>query len=349
MWKIISYSDKYLTEMLQMTKEYYGEENDISNEDFVRHEYFSNPMGSAYIKLAYDTENSKMAGQYIVLPRDYSVNGKKCKGVLSLNTLTRTEYRGQKVFTKLAEAVYSDCKSEKVDFCYGVPNPNSFPGFIKKLSFLKIGEIPLYLKIQSPIRILMDKMHVPYKHSDYMEEDTFYNNSVQISEVTKSNVGCLEKFWDNVRKKYCVIGSRDVRYLTWRYLELPRREYKIFVAKKNEEVCGYIIGRITEVAGMRCGMIVDYLFLKGEVRIGELLLDRICKCFKKTKIGLVGCLMRSNTEEGKILRKRGFFNCPHKLLPQPFPIIYRSFDGMEDCKIKNFDDWFFTMGDYDVI
>ena len=57
MWKSIEYSKEKLNEIIEMTVEYYGEDNDISQKAFLEHEYFENGAGEAFIKLAYDEEN----------------------------------------------------------------------------------------------------------------------------------------------------------------------------------------------------------------------------------------------------------------------------------------------------
>ena len=54
MWNAIEYDNCYLGEMLQMTVEQYGSENDIADQNFLMHEYFENPAGDAVISLAYD-------------------------------------------------------------------------------------------------------------------------------------------------------------------------------------------------------------------------------------------------------------------------------------------------------
>lgn len=352
MWEIIDYSEEHFKEMIEMTTAYYGKENDISNEDFIRHEYFKNPAGEPYVKFAYDFENGRMAGQYIVLPRIYSINNNLYPSVLSLNTLTREEYRGQKVFTKLAEAAYDDCKNKGVKFCFGAPNPNSFPGFIKKLSFTSLGEMPLYLKIANPFHIVFDRLHINYKHLDQLNVDMALKESKKIIEITKENVYLMDNFWQAIKEKYSVIGVRDAKYFLWRYINLPRRDYVIMMAIKNNKPVGYIVGRITDVAEMRCGMIVDFLFKSGEKQSGQDLLNAMSQCFKKANIGLLGSLMHMHTEEGQLLRKNGFFVCPKKLLPQPFPIIFTQFNPLveeDNLTVNDFQKWFFTMGDYDVI
>lgn len=99
MWKSIEYSKEKLNEIIEMTVEYYGEDNDISQKAFLEHEYFENGAGKAFIKLAYDEENQKLAGQYIVIPMKMKIMSTEYPVILSLNTLTREAYRGQKIFT----------------------------------------------------------------------------------------------------------------------------------------------------------------------------------------------------------------------------------------------------------
>ncbi len=358
MWEIIDYHQEHFHEMLEMTIENYGVSNHISDKDFIEYEYFSNPEGNAFIKLAYDREQQRLAGQYIVIPRRFFVDGRLMASVLSLNTLTRAEYRGQQVFTRLAEAVYEECRKQNKYFCYGAPNQNSFHGFIKKLAFDNIGKVPLYLKILNPYRLICDKIHIPYKHTSseikYSDRKAEHNQKedLQIVEVTDKNIYLFDLFWERIRYKYSVIGVRDAEYIKWRYLHMPLREYTLYMAVQNQKPLGYIIGRISEVAGMRCGMLVDFLVVKGKHTAANMLLDKIISDFKKHRIGLLGCLMKEESEEAGYLNKKGFFVCPQKLLPQPFPIILRQFGHLNENSNKalnNFSHWFFTMGDYDVI
>lgn len=357
MWEIIDYKQEYMPEMLEMTVENYGTKNDISNSAFIEHEYFSNPDGNAVVKLAYDYENNRLAGQYIVIPRTFSVDGETVGCVLSLNTLTRNEYRGQQVFTKLAEAVYEECKNQKKYFCYGVPNQNSFPGFIKKLGFCNLGSIPLYLRILNPFWLFCDKKHIPYRYPISVRKRAQRSRiknfaGIKAVKITDKNIRMFDVFWKKARRKYPVVGVRDAEYMKWRYLHMPLREYGIYMAVQGHSPCGYVVSRVSEVAGMRCGMIVDFFIEKQKSSAAALLLDKVIGEFKQQRAGLVGCLMRTECEEAKYLRKKGFFVCPEKLLPQPFPIILRQFCGLpgkEQNGLKDFSRWFFTMGDYDVI
>lgn len=359
MWNVSDYKDEYLEEMIEMTSEYYGEENDISDVMFIKHEYFSNPAGRSYIKLALDEENNMLAGQYIVISRDFVVLGKRRKSVLSLNTLTRTDYQGQGIFTTLAEEVYKECKKEKKYFCYGAPNQNSFPGFLNKLRFRNMGEIPLYLKLIKPSQLVYEKTNMKFlkflaRIFDFLGKERKEKTSQDytFNEITEDNLEFVDAFWDSIKNKYPVMGERNSHYILWRYLKMPKRQYKLIAALKNDVLCGYIIGRIAEVNGMNCGMIVDFLFDKGEIDCGNALIDQMKQYFDEKQVGLWGCLMNPVTEEAMCLKRADFFKCPRFLEPQPFPIIYRQFNSLEEEEQRvtdKFENWFFTMGDYDVM
>lgn len=59
------------------------------------------------------------------------VGNNKIKCAHSLNTLTGKQYRGQGIFTGLAEENYKTAYKDGIAFIYATPNPNSYPGFIK--------------------------------------------------------------------------------------------------------------------------------------------------------------------------------------------------------------------------
>lgn len=355
MWKTIEYTDDRMPEMLNMTIEYYGEDNDISKREFIEHEYFGNPTGRAAIKLAYDEEKQMLAGQYIVIPMRIKIGDKVYPVILSLNTLTREAYRGQKIFITLAKEVYRECTAEGYKFCYGAPNPNSHPGFLKKLGFRDTGVMPLFLKIIRPSQLVQDKLQLTAlellsRPFNLLLHPYTKATETRIIPITKDNIFLIDQFWNDNKYKYEVIGVRDSDYISWRYLNMPCREYIIYTACDGENVAGYVIGRITEVAGMRCGMVVDFMVAKGMQDAALSLLKCMEQYFFSMNVGLMGCLMQKHFEEAAYLRELGFFACPKFLEPQPFPIIYREFHEFPgNEKMNDFSNWFFTMGDYDVI
>jgi GNAT superfamily N-acetyltransferase len=115
------------------------EKPDLFTSEFIKWQYADNPAGCivGFNALAGDV----IAAHYVAQPFYATLNGQKCKGLLSLNTATDINHRGKGLFTKLAEQTYSAAASEGYDFVIGVANQNSVHGFIKKLGFQLVGQL----------------------------------------------------------------------------------------------------------------------------------------------------------------------------------------------------------------
>jgi len=367
MWKAFKYQPENLDETIEMTHEYYGD-SWISDSGYLKWQYEANPAGPAIIRLARDVESDQLAGQYVVIPMRFKGYGELINGTLSLNTLTRQIYGGQGIFTGLAKAVYEDCSEQGALFCYGFPNPNSYPGFTKKLGFTDLGSVPLLLRplntkalVRKKLGALLASLSLPF-HFFYKVKDPL-DDRYEVHPLTTSNLSEMNAFWAKVQDKYPIMGIRDADYLRWRYFDIPLRDYQVYgVRQRNcSELLGYIVGRCTEIADMSSGMIVDFLVDAKHPAAGNYLVNTLLRFFVDGNMDLAGSLMMSHTEEARILKANGFFTCPKFLEPQPFPVVYRRVGPLKKVTVNegktemnndpflNINQWFLTMGDYDVI
>ena len=94
---------------------------EVSDPGYLEWEYLQNPDGRALISTG--EIDGKVVSQYIVLPRVFSVDGKKVNGSLSVNTITSPEYRGKGFFEKLANYTFNRCSEQEILFTIGFPNP----------------------------------------------------------------------------------------------------------------------------------------------------------------------------------------------------------------------------------
>ena len=83
MWEPRTYDSSRFDDMIDMSLEYFGPDNDVCNVDFAKHQYFRNPSGDALIELAVDPENEVLAGQYVVQPQRFRCFGKETPCVSS--------------------------------------------------------------------------------------------------------------------------------------------------------------------------------------------------------------------------------------------------------------------------
>lgn len=354
MWEARTYDPSRFNDMIEMSLEYFGPENDVCNVDFAKHQYFRNPSGDALIELAVDPESDVLAGQYVVQPQRFRSFGQNISCVLSFNTLTRESYRGQKIFIKLAERTFCRATNEGYAFVYGCPNQNSYPGFMKKLSFKDIHHFPLYARPLNLNHMVKERTTSGVLAAVAAPFQMFFPNSsidsAGIEILTEKNVARMDGFWEKIKDKYPIMGVRDAEYIHYRYLNVPRRVYYPYVAIKDGEIVAFAVGRIREVAGFETGMIADFLFVPGHEEQAKKVIKVLVKRMKDEGASLAGCIILSHTEEVKVLKKCGFYHVPDKLLPQPTPLIFRLLNkiGDED-KLSNINNWFFTTGDYDVV
>tara|TARA_B100000683_G_scaffold205990_1_gene199739 strand:+ start:63 stop:983 length:921 start_codon:yes stop_codon:yes gene_type:complete len=80
--------------------------------------------------IAYDLNNLP-AAFYGIFPCVYNLNGKKCLGAQSGDTMTHPNHRKKGLFYELAKRTYNQAKDLGVNYIYGVPNGNSYHGFKK--------------------------------------------------------------------------------------------------------------------------------------------------------------------------------------------------------------------------
>lgn len=367
MWKTVKYLPENLAETINLTKEYYGD-SWISDLDFLHWQYEANPAGPAIMQLARDMETNQLAGQYVVIPMRFKVNGQTVSGTLSLNTLTRQAYTGQGIFTGLAKTVYQDCTNLGMEFCYGFPNPNSYPGFTRKLGFTDLGSVPLLIRPLNPKALVKEKfgplftpLALPFQPL-FKVKDRPVDNSYEVYPLTTLNLSEMAVFWSKIQDKYPIMGIRDAAYLRWRYFDIPLRDYQVYGVRlrqsNSSELLGYIVGRCTEAVGITSGMIVDFLVDPSHSAAGNCLINALLHFFIQNDMSLAGSLMLPHTEESRLLKAEGFITCPKALEPQPFPVIYRRFkplkgypkEGEKDSDpLLQLKHWFLTMGDYDVI
>ena len=69
----------------------------------------------------------------------------------------------------------------------------------------------------------------------------------------------LDELWERACLDYEIIPKRSSDYLNWRYLDHPDNNYFNFVAKRDGQVCGYLVLHAVKLKSGEGGRIVDIL------------------------------------------------------------------------------------------
>ena len=93
--------------------------------------------------LAYDRAGTA-AAYYGIFPMRVRLGDRDLLAGQSGDTMTHPDHRGRGLFTKLGRATYDDARGSGIDFVFGFPNSNSYPGFVKHLGWTHVRTMRSY-------------------------------------------------------------------------------------------------------------------------------------------------------------------------------------------------------------
>lgn len=348
-WKSKSYSPQYKKGVLDLFKKYYLG-NVISSNSFFNWVYIKNPAGRAVIRVAVSDEN-KVVGFYGVIPQKFVVGNKEVLGSVSLNTLVDVDYRRLGVFVKLAKDCYRDCRERNILFTLGFPNPFSYHGFVKKLGFFDLMEVPLLIRPYRVSRLISFGLKRRFLEKWLKPLDCLLvkKDTKVRGKIVRLTDDSLNRLWKDSKKNYRYLTARNKTFIDWR-LAWPQRKYIYLAHKVKGELLGYMVLGFLKTDGLNNALLVDFV-LKSDKRREEVvkdLLNRVDQICQNREIDQLGCLMVKNSMEYNVLKEKGFFVCPSFLKPQPMRAVIKWHKGKIDKDFLNEKKWFLTMIDYDV-
>lgn len=322
-------------------------------------QYRRNPAGQALIKLALEADTGRVNGQYVVLPWDVSINGKRVPFGLSTNTLIAQDFRGLGLIFVLSRDSYRQCADRGIHYLIGYPNPNFHAVSIRFLKNRDIGEIPLLirvLRLSSTVRkrFPVERLRPILAPLAAVGNFVFSMRGPRhpaAAEVRQFDAS-YDEFNDQLARRFPIMVSRHAEFLNWRFIQAPLG-YTILEVREAGRVQGYVVYRVMDYAGMKCGMVVDFLVRGDEssARVGGILLRSALADLMERGCDIAGSLCRRGGVEYGLLRKHWFIDCPLKFKPQPFAFIGYKMETDFEPERNPLDEknWLVTMGDYDAV
>ena len=108
---------------------------------FIRTKYDTSVFGLRDVGMLAKSEEGENAAYYGVFPITLSIGSDDYLIAQSGDTMTAPAHRKQGLFVRLAEETYALCRKLGIQFVFGFPNENSFPGFKRNLNWVFHGRM----------------------------------------------------------------------------------------------------------------------------------------------------------------------------------------------------------------
>lgn len=281
-------------------------------ESFWRWRFQDNPIKQAFIQLAW--EDNTLVAHYAVSPVLVVVKGNDYITSLSMTTMTHPQYRGLKLFPKLANHVYDKIAEANHLMVWGFPNRRSHRIFVRDLYWSDIYEIPtMQLKVDCT--------------ADNQKFDSETDNQFELDYI------------DSIYSSSELIHvKKNKRYLRWRYAENPVNNYTNLVLSNGQAVSSFCVVK----KYLNSLDIVD--FEASSFEEGESLIAQAISFACENKLDLINCWAPRHHFIHGLCEKFGFVNKD--------PITYLGFRQLSDFNhinvSENYSGWYIQMGDSDV-
>lgn len=140
-WTIRPSTPDDLPDLRDLFTTVFGAERPLAH---VQWKFARGPSGPGIGMVAVDA--GRIVGQYVLLSTALRLGRDVVAGAQSLDTMVHPDYRGQGMFVKLAEACYALAAERGIEMLYGFPNENSYPGFMSRLGWSHVADVPRWVR-----------------------------------------------------------------------------------------------------------------------------------------------------------------------------------------------------------
>lgn len=333
------------TQIINLSRQTFGDV-EITNPLYFDWQYRKNPEGKALVLLAKDdSKNNLIVGSNTIIPIKLLVDNEEIISSLACNVQVHPNYQKKGVFSNLLSSMSSEATEKGISSLFAVPNENSFNSFIKEGS-IEITQLPLLVRPIKFSQYFQNPLNKILSIFDYLWKTKISDETVQEFDGNFDNFQSLLLL---LSERVPVLLKRNTEFFKWRYLEHPTKKYKIFVLKEKNIIIGYIIIRIHILNKKKIGVILDYVVdPNAEHSSLKKLIIKAMNYFWKHDASLAIATVGIGLEKN-LLQESNFFHIPSFLKPEPLHFIIRLFNSKNNLqKLKSFDNWFFTFGDYDI-
>lgn len=260
----------------------------------------------------------------------------KGSGFQAVDSFVRPDFRGQGLFTRLAENYAEHLKTNTADLIWGFPNDSAAPTWFGKLAWANHQQVPFLIK---PLR------------AGYFLRKLRLGGDFSLSTGKNQNLDPIEAFgewtddlWDQYAQKISCSIIRDRCFLTHRLLNAPQADQYRLVAERSPNGGAIVATRQVEKHGGRIAYLMEAM---GTDLLRGVLTSELSRLRDQgTELALAWAYPWSPNYS--TLRRCGFIPLPEKLRPIRIWFGGREISRKADCARQR-ENWYLSYLDSDTV
>jgi hypothetical protein len=327
------------------------------NEDFLHWKYLSNPAGTVYGYCAELQEHP--VGFYLTIPVILKLAGRVIQAGQAVDAMVDPNARRFGLFTTLGNLNFEQMDREGVQLVYAYPNPVSEAGSIKKFSFVKVGDVPRFIKMfdvpgDGQKRSLNNYASLALYRALCLgqRKQDQYPPGVSVK-VLGSFDDRASRLWKKSSARFPIAVHRDAAYLNWRYVLNPCRRFILLAAERGPDLAGYAVLSFRDLQVNNSATLVELLVAPGDEPAGLALLAEASRQARSAGCCQLHAWMLPHHEfYVKLLKKSSFvhwanrFALPSFRTTTPFIVRLRP-DAQLEPDPAVLENWYLNAGDHD--
>jgi GNAT superfamily N-acetyltransferase len=270
-----------------------------------------------YLAMNVHTDDGSVVANYSASGLLLSWRGQEHRALLSMSTMTHPSYAGRGLFTTLADELYRAAGERGYAAVLGFPNENSHAGFVSRLKWSDVYEIPTLHLGQAGLRVDRGEctLVASRRFEGEIREPSWLDELIHV--------------------------KRTADHLNWRFADHPSNDYSMWVLGEAPHH-GYAVTKRYETE-------LDVVeFLAGDAQEAGELLRNIVAHAKAIGVTGINTWLPMHCPYRAVFEKLGFINRA--------PVTYFGGRGLLDplaftgipADFRTFRNWFVQMGDSDV-
>jgi hypothetical protein len=317
--------------------------------DALRWQYVDNPTQELLVNFA--VSEDRVAAIYAVQPAFARVREARMLAAQSVDTLVDADFRGRRLFTTMAEAVYQRVHEGDGAFVYGFPNANSAPGFFRKLGWVSLDPVPFLVR---PLRTEFLASKLPIGRWSSLVPDMRLpigrrklNAAQELRPVTELGPD-LDELWERFASDVVVAVDRSADYMRWR-LTKPGESYECLGVYEAGQLVAFCAYTTVDKHGGRVGYVVELLHDPGRDDVGAGLLAECLRRMASSGADAVLAWCFRHSPNAKAYSRTGFLPLPEKLRPIELHVGVRPLGDSLSEVLGQRQNWYISYCDSDTV